>query len=51
MLADTYVDPFAHITIRKKELLSSSGNALDYYSVKATSVIDFRQITIKILKV
>ena len=42
MLADTYVDPFAHITIREKELLSSSGNALDYYSVKATSVIDFR---------
>ena len=42
LLADTYIDPFAHVTIREKELLSSSGNALDYYSVKATSVIDFR---------
>ena len=26
----------------EKELLSSSGNNLDYYSVKATSAIDFR---------
>ena len=42
MLADTYIDPFAHVTIREKELLSSSGNALDYYSVKVTSVVDFR---------
>ena len=42
LLADTYIDPFAHVTIREKELLSSSGNAVDYYSVKATSVIDFR---------
>lgn len=42
LLADTYLDPFAHITIREKELLSTSGNNLDYYSVKATSAIDFR---------
>ena len=42
MLADTFVDPFAHITIREKELLSSSGNSLDFYSVKATTAIDFR---------
>ena len=42
LIADTFVDPFAHVTIREKELLSSSGNALDYYSVKATSAIDFR---------
>ena len=42
LLADTYLDPFAHVTIREKELLSSSGNNLDYYSVKATSAIDFR---------
>ena len=33
LLADTFVDPFAHVT---------SGNALDYYSVKGTSAIDFR---------
>ena len=42
MLADTFVDPFAHVTIREKELLSSSGTSLDFYSVKATTAIDFR---------
>ena len=42
MLADTFVDPFAHITIRENEILSSSGNTLDYYSVKGTSAVDFR---------
>ena len=42
MLADTFDDPFAHVTIREHELLSTSGNNLDYYSVKATSAIDFR---------
>ena len=42
LLADTFVDPFAHITIREKELLRISGNDLDYYSVKGTTVIDFR---------
>ena len=42
MLADTFVDPFAHVTIRENEILSSSGNSLDYYSVKGTSAVDFR---------
>ena len=42
LLADTFVDPFAHVTLRENELLSTSGNTLDYYSVKATSTIDFR---------
>ena len=42
LLADTFVDPFAHITLREKELFGSSGNALDYYSVKTTGVVDFR---------
>ena len=42
LLADTFVDPFAHITIREKELLGASGTSLDYYTVKATSAIDFR---------
>jgi len=42
LLADTFVDPFAHVTIREKELFKTSGNALDYYSVKGTSAIDFR---------
>ena len=42
MLADTFIDPFAHVTIRENEILSTSGNSLDYYSVKGTSAIDFR---------
>ena len=42
MFADTFLDPFAHVTLREKELLSTSGNSLDYYSVKATGAVDFR---------
>jgi len=42
ILADTFLDPFAHITLREKEIFSTSGNALDYYSVKTTGAIDFR---------
>ena len=42
LLADSFIDPFAHITIREKELFSISGNDLDYFSVKGTAAIDFR---------
>ena len=42
MLADSFVDPFAHVTIRENELLSLSGNSIDYFSVKGTTAIDFR---------
>jgi phospholipid-binding lipoprotein MlaA len=42
MVADTFVDPFAHITIRENELLGISGSKLDYFSVKGTTAIDFR---------
>ena len=42
MLADTFVDPFAHVTIRENQILGFSGNDLDYYSVKGTGVVDFR---------
>ena len=42
LLADTFVDPFAHVTIRENELLSSSGSSLDYFSVKGTTAVDFR---------
>ena len=42
LIADTFVDPFAQVTIRENEILSTSGNSLDYYSVKGTSAIDFR---------
>ena len=42
MIADTFVDPFAHVTLREKELFSSSGNQLDYLSVKGATAVDFR---------
>ena len=42
LFADTFVDPFAHVTLRDHELLGVSGNSLDYYSVKGTGVVDFR---------
>ena len=42
MIADTFVDPFAHVTIREHELLSVSGTDIDYYSVKGAGAIDFR---------
>ena len=42
LLADTFVDPFAHVTITENELLGRSGNSLDYFSVKGTTAVDFR---------
>ena len=42
MLADSFVDPFAHITIRENELLGVSGNSLDYFTLKGTTAIDYR---------
>jgi phospholipid-binding lipoprotein MlaA len=42
LLADSFVDPFAHITIREHELLGASGNTLDYLAVRGTTAIDFR---------
>jgi phospholipid-binding lipoprotein MlaA len=42
MMADTFVDPFAHVTIREHELFSISGNDLDYYTIKGNTAIDFR---------
>jgi phospholipid-binding lipoprotein MlaA len=42
MVADSFIDPFAHITIREHELFNISGNNLDYFSVKGTSAVDFR---------
>jgi len=42
MIADTFVDPFAHVTIRENEIFGASGNSLDYYAVKGTTAIDFR---------
>ena len=42
IIADSFVDPFAHVTLREKELFGASGNSLDFYSIKATSAVDFR---------
>ena len=42
LLADTFLDPFAHVTIREKELFKSSGSAMDYYSVKGLGAVNFR---------
>ena len=42
ILADTFVDPFAHVTLRENELGGISGNEIDYFSVKGTTAIDFR---------
>ena len=42
LIADTFVDPFAHVTIREKQILGASGNNLDYYSVRSVNAIDFR---------
>jgi len=47
ILADSFVDPFAHVTIREKELLGASGSVIDYYSVKGTSAVNFRADNIK----
>ena len=42
MLADSFIDPFAHVTLREKELFGSSGNQFDYLAVKGTTAVDFR---------
>ena len=42
MLADSFVDPFAHVTIREHELFGASGNTLDYFAIQGTTAIDFR---------
>ncbi len=42
LIADSFVDPFAHVTIREHELFGASGTSMDYYTVKGTGAIDFR---------
>ena len=42
MLADSFVDPFTHITWREKELIGISGSRFDYLGTKGATVIDFR---------
>ena len=42
LVADSFVDPFAHVTIREHEILGISGNKLDYFGIKGTTAVDFR---------
>ena len=42
LIADTFVDPFAHVTIRENELFGISGNDIDYFSVAGVTAVDFR---------
>ena len=42
LIADSFVDPFAHITWRENELFGVSGSQLDYISLKGASAVDFR---------
>jgi len=41
-VADTLVDPFAHVTLRENELANISGNKIDYFSVQGATAVDFR---------
>ena len=41
-IADTFVDPFAHVTLRENELAGISGNKIDYFSVQGATAVDFR---------
>ena len=42
LVADSFVDPFAHVTWRENELFGISGNKVDYLSFKGTDAVDFR---------
>ncbi len=39
MVADSFIDPFAHVTIREHELFNISGTYLDYFSVKGAQLL------------
>ena len=41
-VVDTFIDPFANVTLGDRELLNISGSDIDYYSVNGASAIDFR---------
>lgn len=46
LVADSFIDPFAHVTIRENEMFGISGSNIDYFSVKGTTAIDFRSSNI-----
>ena len=41
-VADTFIDPFAQVTLRENEIMSVQGTKLDFYTVKGADAIDFR---------
>ena len=49
-VADSFVDPFAHVTLREKELIGISGNKIDFFSVQGASAVDFRADNITIFE-
>ena len=42
MVGDTFLDPFATMTWRQKEVLNNTGKKIDYIAVKGTAAVDFR---------
>ena len=42
LLADSFIDPFAHVTLREHEILHTSGSSIDYFALKGTTAVDFR---------
>ena len=51
MIADTFVDPFAHITWRENELFGVSGNQIDYVATEGQQQLILEQIMTQILKI
>ena len=42
MVGDTFLDPFATMTWRQKEIFNSKGKKTEYLTVKGTTAVDFR---------
>ena len=42
MIGDTYLDPFATMTWRQKEVLNNTGKKREYIGVKGAAAVDFR---------
>ena len=42
MVGDTFLDPFATMTWRQKEVFNRTGKKREYIGVKSAGVIDFR---------
>ena len=42
MIGDSFIDPFATMTWREKEVLNTTGQRSDYIAVKGATAVDFR---------